>query len=105
MSYCIIISTVSSMEEGKKIAQALVKNKMAACVNIIPGITSVYSWKNEIWEDSEHVLFIKTRAELFENVQNYIKENHSYELPEVIMLPIEAGLESYLSWIKDNTSV
>lgn len=103
MSYCVIVSTVSNIEEAKKIAHGLIKNKLAACTNIIPGITSVYFWKDEVCEDNEYMLFIKTRRDLFEKVRNFIAENHSYDLPEVIMLPIEAGSEHYLNWVKENT--
>lgn len=129
MSYCVVVSTTSNIDEAKKIAHGLVNNKLAACVNIIPGVTSVYFWKadceqrledgggettsgtpfmasnqaNEVCEDSELVLFIKTQKNLFDKVKNFIVENHSYELPEVIMLPIENGLEGYLNWVKENT--
>jgi len=103
MSYCVIITNVSTIEEAKKIANGLVENKLAACTNIIPGVTSVYFWKDEVCEDNEQMLVIKTRRELFEQVRDFITENHSYELPEVIMLPIEAGSEAYLNWIKENT--
>lgn len=103
MSYCVIVCTTSSLEEAKKIAHGLIKNKIAACTNIISGVTSVYFWQNEVCEDNEYMLFIKTQRSLFESVKNFIVENHSYELPEVIMLPIEAGLEGYLNWIKENT--
>lgn len=103
MSYCVVVSTTPNTEEAKKIAHGLIKNKLAACTNIISGVTSVYSWKDEVCEDSECILFIKTQRSLFENVKNFIMENHSYELPEVIMLPVEAGLEGYLNWVKENT--
>ena len=103
MSYCVVVSTTSSIEEAKKIAHGLIKNKLAACTNIISGVTSMYFWQDEVCEDSEYVLFIKTQRNLFEKVRDFIVENHSYELPEVIMLPIEAGLEGYLNWIKENT--
>lgn len=103
MSYCVVVSTTSNIDEAKKIAHGLVNGKLAACVNIIPAVTSVYFWKNEVCEDSECVLFIKTQRNLFDSVKNFILENHSYELPEVIMLPIEAGMEGYLNWVKENT--
>lgn len=102
MNYCFIISTVSSTEEAKKIAHGLVKNKFAACVNIVPNITSVYSWEDKICEDSELILFIKTKKELFDKVKDFIVKTHSYDVPEVIMLPIEAGHIDYLNWINKN---
>lgn len=103
MPYCVIITNVSNIEEAKKIAHGLVKDRLAACANIIHGVTSVYSWKNEICQDNEFMLVIKTRSELFGRVKDFIIKNHSYELPEVIMLPIEQGLEGYLNWIRENT--
>jgi len=104
MDYCVILNTTSNIEEAKKIANALVKSKLAACVNIIPKIISIYSWKNDIWEDEEYLLFIKTKKDKFEAVRDKIKSIHSYELPEVIMLNIQDGLQDYLSWINNETS-
>jgi len=101
----IVITTTKTLENAKKIAHGLVENKLAACTNIIQNVISVYSWKNEIVEDGEYLLVIKTRESLFQNVKNFIVENHTYELPEVIMLPIEAGLDGYLNWIRENTLV
>ena len=103
MSYCIILTLTSSIEEARKIAHALVKNKLAACVNIIRNVTSVYEWKDEVCEDEEYLILIKTRKELFEEVKTGILENHSYELPAILMLPVEAGLEGYLEWVDKNT--
>ena len=103
MTYCAIISTVPNTEEAKKIAHGLVSNKLAACTNIIPNVTSVYYWENEVCEDAELVLFIKTQKALFEEVKNFILQNHSYTVPEIIMLPVEKGHADYLSWIKEST--
>lgn len=104
MSYCIILTLTSNFDEAKKIAEILVKEKLAACVNIIKNVTSFYEWKNEICQDSEYLLLIKTRKELFEKVKTCVLENHSYELPALLMLPVEAGLFEYLSWIDKNTA-
>lgn len=103
MKYCIVYTLTSSPEEAKKIAHVLVRGKLAACANIVPNVTSVYEWKGEVCEDSEYMVFIKTRKELFEDVKACILENHSYELPAILMLPIEAGLEGYLDWLDKNT--
>jgi periplasmic divalent cation tolerance protein len=103
MTYCVVVSTTSNIEEAKHIARGLVKNKLAACTNIINNVTSVYYWKDEVHEDAECVLFIKTQKALFDKVRDFIVENHSYTLPEVIMLPIETGLDRYLNWVKENT--
>lgn len=103
MKYCIVLTLTSNPDEAKKIARSLVKNKLAACVNIIPNITSVYEWKNEVCEDGEYLVLIKTGKELFDGVKSSILQNHSYELPAILMLPVEAGLEGYLKWVDENT--
>jgi periplasmic divalent cation tolerance protein len=105
MVYGVVLTTVSSIDQAKEIAQKLVEQKISACVNIVPRIISVYSWQGNLCEDEEVLMVIKTRQELFEGVKNCIIENHTYELPEIIMLPIENGLESYLSWINTQTQV
>jgi len=105
MSHGVVLSTVSNVDQAKKIAKKLVEQKLCACVNIVPQIISVYNWQGNLCEDEEVLMVIKTRQELFENVQNCIQENHSYKLPEIIMLPIEKGLEAYLSWIDTETQV
>ena len=96
--YCTILSATGSMEEAKNIANILVKAKFAACVQITD-ITSVYEWKNKINCDEEKLLIIKTKTSLYNDVQRAILENHSYEVPEIIMIPVKNGLSKYLSWI------
>jgi len=104
MDFCIILATSSNIEESKKIAHALVENKLAACVNIIPNIISVYSWQNNIAEDGEFLLVIKSRESLFNDIKQAILNLHSYELPEIIVLPIKEGHKDYLKWIEDETT-
>ncbi len=104
MKYIIILSNTNSIENAKLIANTLVKDKLAACVNIIPQIKSVYSWNNEITEDyDEYLMIIKTKKELFENVKNKIVEFHPYEVPEIISFDITNGGKNYLDWINNNT--
>lgn len=103
MEYGLILTTTSSLDEAKRIAGYLVQNKLAACVNIIPKIISVYKWKGQICEDEEFLLFIKTKKGSFDSVKDSILKLHSYELPEVIMLPVENGYEKYLNWIEKET--
>jgi len=99
-----VFVTVPSLEVGKKIAHALVSNKVAACVNIVPQITSVYEWEGKIEEDSELLLMIKTQSQHFEDLEKLVKANHPYTVPEIIGVPIEQGSQPYLDWIKKVTT-
>ena len=101
-SYCLVMVTVASSEEGKKIAQALLTGKLAACISMTP-VESFYTWQEEINHDREWQLFIKTRFNLFSQVAEKIQALHSYEVPEIIALPILAGSQPYLNWIADST--
>jgi len=98
----IILSTAGSEEEARRIAQALVERRLAACVNIVGPIHSLYRWKGAVESASEHLLIIKTTSTAFPRVRDAIRELHSYELPECVMLTIEAGDEGYLRWIMDS---
>ena len=100
----IILTTAGSQEEGRKIAHALVERRLAACVNIVPRIESVYRWQGKVETAEEWLLLIKTKVELFERVRGALKELHSYELPECVMLEVSAGSEEYLQWIAENTT-
>jgi len=101
--FIVTYVTVSSMEEAKKISYALVESKLAACANIVPSITSVYTWQGKICEDQECLLIIKTRKELFPTLREKVKSLHSYTVPEIIALPILEGSKSYLDWIREET--
>ena len=101
MSKYLFLVTVGNIEEGKNIARNLVENKVAACVNIIPNITSIYEWKGVIEEDNEYILFIKTTEEKSALLIQKIKELHSYDEPECVGFKIESGSQSYLKWIED----
>jgi len=98
----IVLSTAGSQEEGQKIAQALVERRLAACVNIVGPAHSIYRWKGAVESAPEHLLIIKTTAAAFPRVCDALRELHSYELPECVMLPIEAGSEDYLKWIGES---
>ncbi len=87
------------MQEAKKIAKTLLQHRLAACINIIPAITSMYIWEGEIVEDSEVMLIIK--AIDFHKVQRAIQEIHSYEVPEIIAFDIDDGSNQYLGWIRE----
>lgn len=99
----LILSTASSLEEAEAIARLLVGQKIAACVNILPAVRSVYRWKGEVEDATEVMLLIKSRRELFAQIQTAIKGAHSYEVPEIISVPVDAGWQPYLDWIDDET--
>jgi len=101
--YIVVFVTAASEKEGEKIAQALVKERLAACVNIVPGMKSVFRWKGQISTEEEALLIIKTKDRLFEKLKKRIIELHSYEVPEIITLGILAGNEKYLDWLKKET--
>jgi len=96
--YAMIISTFPDRETAKKAAKLLIDKRLAACVQMFP-IESVYFWKGDICEDSEIALFIKSRAALFADIADTIRELHPYEVPEIIQLSIADGLPEYLGWI------
>lgn len=102
MSYCIILTTTSSQEEADKIAGVLIENRAAACVQISP-VVSVYRWQGKIERENELRLVIKTTEELYPHAEKLIKENHSYEVPQIVKVPITAGLPEYLDWIYEET--
>jgi periplasmic divalent cation tolerance protein len=97
----IVLSTAGSEEEARKIAHELVERRLAACVNIVPQIESVYRWQGKVESSREWLLLIKTTAEQFEKVRDAIRELHSYDLPECIAVAIENGSPEYLRWLAD----
>ncbi|XAR62096.1 hypothetical protein NMG60_11016713 [Bertholletia excelsa] len=99
----VVYVTVPNKEAGKKLAESIVREKLAACVNRVPGIESTYEWKGEIQTDSEELLIIKTRESLLGALTEHVKANHEYEVPEVIAMPIVGGSIPYLEWLKNST--
>lgn len=97
--YCVVLATVPSEELAVNMARILVEMKLAACVNIVPQIRSVYSWDNKICDDKELLLIVKSKKSVFKDLKKQILKLHSYEVPEVIMIPIEEGYKDYLKWI------
>lgn len=98
----IVLTTASSEEEARKIARHLVEHKLAACVNVIPHVESIYRWQNKVESTREWLLLIKTTAEGFLSVRDAIRELHSYELPECVSIPMEEGSPEYLEWLTDS---
>jgi periplasmic divalent cation tolerance protein len=99
----LVLVTCGSEEEALKIAKALVGEHLAACVNIISPIRSIYRWEGEVWDEKEWLLIIKTQKQRFEELESNVKVLHSYSVPEIISLPITEGSSAYLNWIRENT--
>ena len=97
----IVLSTAGSEEEARKIARELVERQLAACVNIVPQVESIYRWQGKVETAREWLLLIKTTAERFEQVRDAIRELHSYDVPECVAVAIEDGSPDYLRWLGD----
>ena len=100
-NHITVFTTVSSKEEAKKISRGLVEKKLAYCVNTIPSIQSTYHWDGKLCVDDELLLIIKTKEEKFSTLKDWVVENHSYDIPEVIAIPISHGSSDYLKCIDD----
>ena len=100
MNEILIFCTVDSLELGEQIAETLVETREAACVNIISNVRSVYRWKSKLCHDAELLLVIKSITQKFEVVRETIRKMHSYQVPEVIAVPIYAGDADYLEWLR-----
>jgi len=96
--------TAPNEAEAVNIARALVEDRLAACANIIKNVRSIYSWQGAIEDDAEVLMIVKTQKSLFHNLSEKVKEMHSYDVPEVIALPIVDGSEAYLQWLRKSTS-
>ena len=100
--YSLVITTFPDKDSAKETARLLVNRQLAACVQIFP-IESVYLWNDEVCDENEFILFIKTKTAFFEKIKTTIRETHSYEVPEIVQIPITDGLPEYLKWIGDCT--
>jgi len=99
--FLVVYVTVGSPEEGERLAHALVEERLAACVNRVGPVRSVYRWQGQIERNNEELLIIKTKRALFERLKTRVQELHSYSVPEIIALPILEGSEPYLKWLKE----
>ncbi|MDQ3037357.1 MAG: divalent-cation tolerance protein CutA [Myxococcota bacterium] len=99
----VILCTVPSVEVGEALGRGLVEAGLAACVNVVPGLLSIYRWEGEVQVDREAQLLIKTRASLLEPVSEHVRASHPYEVPELLALPSAGGSEAYLAWIRSST--
>lgn len=99
---CVALTTTGDREEAESLAHSLVSNGLAACVQITE-ITSYYVWDGKVNKEPEFLLLVKTTQDAYPKVEEFISQNHSYEIPEVVQLPINEGLERYLNWIRVST--
>lgn len=95
----VVLSTAGSEEEGAQLAKSLVKQKLCACVNLVPGIRSFYRWEGDVHDDAEVLLIIKTTAQKLQALSEHLTENHSYDVPEVLAIAVDKGSASYLDWL------
>lgn len=102
MNFVIVFVTTKDLREAKKISQALLKEKLAACVNVVPEIRSLYWWQGKIEKSREVLMIIKTKKPLVSKIIKKVKKLHSYKVPEIIALPIISGNKDYLSWLSNS---
>jgi periplasmic divalent cation tolerance protein len=99
IEYRLVLSTCADGEAARRIAEALVGEDLAACVNVIPAVQSIYKWRGKVESATEHQLLIKTTTMRYPRLQTRLRELHPYELPEIVAVPIVDGLPDYLSWL------
>jgi periplasmic divalent cation tolerance protein len=99
----ILLVTAPDAAVGARLARSLVEARLAACVNLLPGLTSIYRWQGAVEEASEVLLLIKTRASLVPRVAERVKQEHPYECPELVALDVQTGLAAYLGWVREET--
>ena len=95
----VTFCTCPNKEVAEKIARLLVENRLAACVNILPNVMSIYTWNGKVESADEHLLIIKSSAQSYQDIETAIRSHHPYELPEIIAVPVELGLPEYINWI------
>jgi len=100
----IVFSTIDNVHKARELATALIEAKLAACVNVVPSVWSVYHWQGTVEEAVENLLIIKTADGCLEDLQKALRELHPYDLPEIVVLPVETGLPEYLKWVSDSTA-
>lgn len=104
MHEIVVFVTAGSEEEGRKISRILVEERAVACVNLLPGMRSIFQWEGQVKEEQEVLLMAKTVSGAFERVTSLVRANHSYDVPEIIALPIQDGLPEYMSWVRETTT-
>jgi periplasmic divalent cation tolerance protein len=97
----VVLITAPSEDEAVKMASALVEEKLAACVNIVPGLRSIYRWEGKICDELEVLMVVKTKQSVFEKMKDRVRSLHTYTTPEIIAIPVTAGFEDYLKWVDE----
>jgi periplasmic divalent cation tolerance protein len=97
----IVLTTAPNEDQAGELADAIVRAKLAACVQVLPPMTSFYWWGDDMQKEKEHLLLIKTLPEKYDDLESFIRDNHSYEVPEIVALDSERVSEAYLAWMKD----
>jgi len=100
----VVYCTCDDRAQAIALARGLVAERLAACVNVVPGLTSVYQWQGEVCEDSELLLIVKTTRETRPALQRWLEANHPYDVPEILALPVAGGAQPYLQWVLDETA-
>jgi periplasmic divalent cation tolerance protein len=104
-TYAVVLVTCPTRAEGESLAEKLVETSNAACVNVIPGVRSIYRWEGKVEKNDEVMLVVKTRTRMVGEVTEFVKENHKYSVPEVVALSVRGGNNAYLNWIGANTNI
>lgn len=103
-NYALVLSTCPANDTPQRLAQCLLEERLAACVNIVPGLRSLYMWQGRMESSDESLMVIKTRVDLYPQLEARLRELHPYELPEILMVPVQAGLAAYLAWIDSSVT-
>ncbi len=104
-SFILVMTTLPSREEAEQLAERLLKARLIACANIVPAVSSLFHWKGKLDRAEEVLVLMKSRKKYFKDLTEWIQAHHSYEVPEIIALPIVAGSQEYLDWIEEETSL
>ncbi len=99
--HIVILCTCPDHKSAEKLARGLVEGRLAACINLVPGLTSIYPWRGKIERDSEVLMVIKSRRDRYRDIEQFILKNHPYEIPELVALPVVSGSEGYLHWVDE----
>lgn len=100
---CVVITTFETIDSARQFGTHLIESQLAACVNLVPGVESIYRWKEKVEQENEIIALIKTRREKLDELERRFQEKHPYEEPEFVVIDVEAGSSGYLDWIRKNT--